>query len=238
MNYLLIIPEDSKLNKIKRVSALCAACVLGLACVSCGNKEEKRSGVIVDTNIPANYSVAEKDMPYGSTLVELKPSSDEKIKIATEFDRRFLSNEEAYVISEYLWALSVKDESSVKNTFYPELLDYTVEIAGMDNAAAYIEASYDNLKDALGGDFEFTYLDITAVETPDDSPETFEEMDIGLKDCSSDDILSKVTSRKLVTLEGLTMYRLPDGTEKLVSGALPAPISLCIYEIDGRYYIV
>lgn len=229
------------MNKIKKILAVCAACAMGISCVSCDknkDKSEQGSGGLVDTADLKDYSISQDEMPYGSTLSELKPASDENVKIAIEYDNRFLEMEEAYVISEYMWALSQKDEASIRKTFYPDLLDYTVKVAQMESAEEYINASYDNLAEALGGDFEFSYLDITAVEYEADTKETFDNVDEGLNFCSDDDILGKVSSKKCVTLEGYTMFKLSDGTEKLVSGVLSSPISLCIYKIDGQYYIV
>ena len=89
------------------------------------------------------------------------------------------------------------------------------------------------------GDFTFSYIDITGVLTEEDeeSKSYFDNVDSILKEIEGDDILSKITSRKIVYIGGYSMYNLESGSYQLIEG-LGREVTLYLYEIDGKTYIL
>ena len=130
------------------------------------------------------------------------------------------------------------DTDLMDKTFYPPYLKYAYEQAGYDNSKDYLQSYYDNLHDMLG-DFTFSYIDITGVLTEDDeeSKSYFDNVDSTLKEIEGDDILNKITSRKIVYIGGYSMYSLESGSYQLIEG-LGREVTLYLYEIDGQIYVL
>ena len=218
------------MTNIKRILAVISAAALCLSLASCESKEEGNN--LVGTTNADNLK--EDEMPYGATLTELKPASDQNLKIITEYDHRYLEKEEVYLVADYLYALSVKDADLISKTFHKDSIDYIINYSTAESLEDYMNVTYDSLCSMLGEDFEFTYIDITEFSNTESDPDIFEAADLRL----TSENLGKVTSKKCVTLGGVTMYALADGSDKLLDNALTTPISVCIYQIDGKYYIV
>lgn len=225
------------MNLKRTASFLTAAFVMIFSFTSCKDGKSDKDNM-VEMNIPDGIGMSESQLPYGATMTELRPENNPEVRITTEYDHRFLEKEEACLVSDYLYALQKKDTEQIKKLFFPALMDYVVKEAEMKSAEEYVEYSYSNLSGAFGGDFEFTYIDITDLTNGLDEPDAFGGVDARITAGTGSDTIGSVTSKKMVVLEGVTMYRLGDGTEKMVTKALSVPISICIYRIDGQYYIV
>ncbi len=232
------------MKKIILKAAAILSCAVLMSFSSCSSGNESSSGGRVDAgDLPDNYNADEENLPYGATLTELKPNYDENVKIAVEFDNRFFKADgekfpEVYKITDYMYALNNIDVDLMNETFYPPYLKYAYEQAGYDNVKDYLQSYYDNLHDMLG-DFTFSYIDITGVLTEEDeeSKSYFDNVDSILKEIEGDDILSKITSRKIVYIGGYSMYNLEGGSYQLIEG-LGREVTLYLYEIDGKTYIL
>lgn len=185
-------------------------------------------------------SMAQEDLPYGATITQLKPSYDENVKIAMEYDNRFLTVEEAMKLSDYVAALNNSDGELLSNTFYKPLLDKICDNSQYDTVDEYIAATHDNIRDSyIGYDFSFDYILVSncLTEKDDDSETGFSSIDSTLASLD-ESIVDKITDRKMVTFD--IEYRITneEGGSYMLSSATNTDSTLYIYTIDGEIYIV
>lgn len=233
---------------MRRISAAVLAVSMLSAAVSCSEKNKEESSTsgakVVDGDIPDDVSVNSSDLPYGATMVSFKSANDEKIKIDIELDKRYFYTPdemiypEAYVISDYVYALQTADAELLEKTFYKPFLDYSCEQGGYSDAKEYLTKNHESLEEKLGENFILDYIIVDKCRTaqPDTDNEDFLGVDETLKKCAGDDILSKVTSRKQVYLE--IVFKNAESSSKLFSNTMGYEMPLFIYEIDGQYYVV
>lgn len=225
------------MSVFKKILAGALAVGLMTAFVGC-NKDQDHENLVGDTmgdDVNVNY----EDMPYGSTVTKIQPSGNEKCRITCEYDHRFLEEEEIFKLCDYFYALSHVDTELMEATVHPDYLAYICTQGGYADTAGYFQAMYDNLKDNyIGEDFEFDYLIITDCldETADDTETSFSGLDNIITTIFGEDILDKITSRKLVTVS--TMYTLKEsGVSHTTSDKTGEDSKLYLYEIDGQTYV-
>lgn len=222
----------------KSVVAVLAAVFL-MSAVGCEKKTEY-SDIIDEYG-----SIAEEDLPYGSTIVQLKPSTNENVKMSIEYDRRFLTEEEVIKVSDYMQALNDCDTSLMESTVYPDYLTYLKEVNSVESTETYLTVMHDGIKTSYtdGSDFEFNYILVNSCldETSSDDETGFSILDSILdsyaKKSGQDDVSSKITSRKLVGID--TMYTLAsDGGSYSLTNRTGSDQQIYIYTIDGQIYIL
>lgn len=214
---------------------VCAVLTVGtlMACFT-GCKEEKSK--YSDPADDISY-LAQEDMAYGATITQLKPEIDENISIAIEYDNRYLNEDEARKLSNYVAALNNCDSELMSQTFYKPFLDNICEQSGAADLDEYLKNMHDNLvNNYIGYDFDFDYvLTVDCLTEEDDDSETnFSAVDASLDNTGDSD---KITSRKLVTFD--LEYSI-DGSEDsyMLSTSTGTNSSLYIYTIDGEVYIL
>lgn len=224
---------------------LCTALALILTCtasVSCG--KDKNSGNNLVASPDGGNDVNETDMPYGSTVFQLTPESDDHIKYVTEFDKRYFGGDsetpdlgEIYLINDYIFSLNNNDHELTKNLFYPGYLEHIVQENSGQTIDEYLDQFHSSLQSVLGEDFEINFIDISNCYLEDD--EAAESM---IKDADKvlfdfdPSLASEVTSRKIVEVGGYTSYS-SNGSSCILVDHFES-ITLHVYQIGGKYYIV
>lgn len=222
------------------ISALAACAMILTAAASCGSKEET-SGTRIDDgqDIPENYNITEEDMPYGSTVTEIRPESDSNLHNMICFDNRYFSDyNEIYKIDEYINGLNENEPEYIKNAFYPNYLEYTASKFGIDSADDYISSYYQSLEKMLGEGFCIDYIEISECFEPDSetAQSYFNYADAAITEIDGAEALEKITSRKVVEIGGYTTYSADGNSYQFTNHS--DPIVLCIYQIDGEYYLL
>lgn len=218
----------------KRTAAALFGAMFLMSAVSCNDKSS--------TSDAADQigSLAQEDMPYGATITQLKPSLNENVKIAIEYDNRYLSADETTKLSDYVAALNSCDSELMANTFYNPYLDKVVEQSGAADLNEYITDVHNNIRDNyIGYDYNFNYIVIEdcLTEDDDDSETGFSSVDNTIDNLGDEKITDKVTSRKFVTFD--IQYTLVDGEDAyMLSTSTGTSSSLYIYTIDGEIYII
>jgi hypothetical protein len=221
----------------KKTGAALVAGVFLLSAAGCSSKEEYSDAA------DEIGSLALEDMDYGASITQLKPAYNDDVKIAIEYDNRYLTMEEAIKISDYVASLNDSDAELMEETFYKPFLDKIVENSGYSDTASYIANMHDNIRDSyLGYEFEFDYIltEDCLTEDDDDSETNFSSIDSTLDSLTGENLSDKVTSRKLVTFD--IEYHYADTSEAsgshMLSTSTGTYSSLYIYTIDGEIYII
>lgn len=190
-------------------------------------------------------SIAEDDLPYGSTIVQLKPEIDENIKMSIEYDRRFVTEEEAVKISDYMFALNNADGELMETVVYPDYLEKIKSDNGLSSTTDYLNTMIENIKTQYtdNEDFTFNYILVNDCldDTSSDTEDTFSILDDILDTYANskgkEPVSSKITSRKLVKID--TMYTLNEsGGSYSLTNRTGADQQLYLYTIDGQLYIL
>lgn len=220
-------------NIMKRFMAAAAAGVMVFCMAGCGDKKNDSSSENAST-------ITEDVMPYGATITKLLTSASDKVKISVEYDNRFLTEEEAILVSDYIAALNNVDAELMEQTVYMPYLEDALSYNGIADTKTYLQTMRDNIEAnfAEGGKLEFDYVVIEGCvgEEEDDSLTGFNTMDSALKMLSGDDITSKITSRKRITLD--ILFEIDGEGSYSLSMRQGSSSNLYIYEIDGELYIL
>lgn len=231
---------------MKKIIAAALTALLGItALTACGDKEESApdSGILGagGQGIPSDYNITGENMGYGASIVELKPQNNENVRVMIGFDKRYFSEEEygaIYRITDYIAAMNENDHELFKEIFYDGYLDYAAGQTSIEDADTYIDTFEASLTESLGEDFEIDYIDVSACYDSSDnaSASDFEGIDSVLVQLAGDDsILDKVDYRRVVEIGGNTTYKTPKGNYLFTNHE--RAFMLCIYRIDGQYYI-
>lgn len=200
---------------------------------------------MVDAGLSGNGStITEEDFPYGSTIIERTKESDENIEIKIGFDRRYFIEDTdnpdysvIYKIHDFVKSLNTKDSDLLKSLYYPDYLEYYAEENSDLSADEYIDQYLGNVEEVLGEGFEINYIDVSNCILESDEAEGYFDMcDEALVKAAGDDILSKVTSRRVVEIGGYTTYKQDGGSYQLTNHT--DAINLYVYVIDGQAYIL
>lgn len=217
-------------NMIKRIMAAAVSGAIVFCAAGCEDKNNS-SGESASV-------VTEEEMPYGATVTKLLPSANENVKVAVEYDNRFLTEEEAILVSDYIAALNNVDAELMEQTVYLPYLEDILAYNGISDTETYLSSMHDNIENsyAEGGEFEFDYVVIESCldETSDESLTGFSTIDSAIKTLSGEDVA--ITLRKRVGLEILFTIN-GEGSYSL-KNRQGSSSSLYIYEIDGQLYII
>ncbi len=216
------------MKKFKRIIAsLLAAAVMGCAA---GCKDE-HTHKMVDTGDVGE--VAQEDMPYGSTITQLKTSSNEKLKMDIEYDNRFLTEEEAIKVADSISALNTCDTELWEETMPGGYVYYLMSVTESESVSAFLKNRYDTIANEYAGeDFVFDYIAVNSCVGEDEND--FTEVDGYL---AAAGVTGEITSRKLIGIDML--YTLPDDTASYsLKSKTGTDYYLNIYVIDGEIYVI
>lgn len=204
---------------------------LSLACVSCSDKQSGTSSA----NAGDGINVDENELPFGATMIDLDSERD-GVPISISYEKRFMTEEEARKISDYISAVNSCDAELIKNTSYPSYLDYIVEYYGNTDIQDYLDSRQKNVEDTYtGGKFDFNYILVSSLkdENDDDSETGFSTLDRKILENSPD---AEITSRKMVGID--VLYSLDGSGSYSLKARTGSDMNLYIYTIDGQMYIL
>ncbi|MDE6678826.1 MAG: hypothetical protein K2K02_07275 [Ruminococcus sp.] len=217
------------------------ACAVIIACCSCGeNKSDSSSAenknALVSDNMGKNVNVNAEDMPFGATMTDLYADTD-KVPISISYENRFMTEEEAKKISDYISALNTCNVELMQNTCYPTYLDYLVEQYENTDVQDYLDERHKTIKNNYtNGDFNFDYIIINSLmdENDSDSDTGFSILDAKIHEGSPE---AEITSRKMIGID--VLYTLDgDNGSYSFSARNGSDMILYIYTIDGQIYIL
>lgn len=233
---------------MKRIFSVLAAALLAGAmatAVSCGDKKSSStSGVRIDGGGNARKNMTDEEY-HGTymTNFDLTPADDENITIMVSFDNRFLGNNgtdysEIYLIDRYFDALNNNDVQGVLDCYYPGYLDSLCGDDTFESPEAFVQTYREQLEGTLTENFKFDFLDISNCQQSGDleADSMFANRDETMKAAFGDDIVNKISDRKLLTIAG-DSYITADGDWAEITSLIPEGIMFCVYTIDGKPYI-
>lgn len=225
-------------------AAALSAMIMAAAMVGCEDSSTDGNNM-VDAGLSGNGStITEEDFPYGSTIIERTKESDENIEIKIAFDKRYFIEDTddpdysiIYKIHDFVKTLNTKDSDLLQNLYYPGYLEYYAAANSDLGADEYIEEYLGSVEEVLGEGFEIDYIDVSnCILESDEEEGYFDLCDEALVNVAGEDILSKVTSRRVVEIGGYTTYKQGGGSYMLTNHS--NAINLYVYVIDGQAYIL
>ncbi len=217
-------------NIFKRAAVFAAALGMALTSFSCAGKnssaDESGHGNLVGNSPPDDVQISEDEMPYGSTLSQLKTD----VPIPIEYDNRFMTEEEGRKISEYFAAVGTKDADMLSEVSYDSYLELNFESMNVSSLQEYVEGYYESIKSYTGEDYEFSFITVSDV-TEDES--VYPYYDNIINSINPD---AKIESRKVATID--ILYKTESVKSSLISGKIGDYIKICVYQIDGQVYIM
>lgn len=216
------------------------ACALMLACVSCSEESSgsssKEGNALVSDNMGSDVNVAAEDMPFGATMTDLYVDSD-GVPISISYENRFMTEDEARKISNYISAINSCDAELMQKTCYPSYLEYLVTQYENTDIQDYLDTRHQTIESAYtNGAFDFNYILINSLmdEEDDDSDTGFSQLDTKIHEKSPD---AEITDRKMVGIEVLYSLESEGGSYSLTNRT-GSDMILYIYTIDGQIYIL
>lgn len=225
------------MKNLKKFSVMILACAVAVCCFSCGDGESSSEAVgeaLVSDNMGKDVNVSADEMPFGATMIDLYPDD---VPIAISYEKRFMTEDEAKKISDYISAINSVDTELMEKTCYKSYLDYLVVQYENTDVADYLQSRHDSIaSDYTGGEFDFDYILINSMMTEEDDNDLtgFSILD---KKILEKNPSAKITSRKLVGVDILYTLDGDSGSYSL-SARTGSDMTLYIYEIDGQIYIL
>jgi hypothetical protein len=226
---------------MKKILCLVLSAIMICGMTSCDDHKHSHPNMVGNVD-DEKGDVNQEDMPYGSTIYELRPENDSRVKYIMEFDKRYFgwdgeNNDlsEIYLIHDYIVAVNENDHETIKNLYYPGYLEQLCKNGGYSSADEYLDDMNNTLKQTLGEDFEIDYVNISNCLTEGEEAEKFfqyADAELALLDSS---VLGKITSKKVIEIGGYTCFSAGDNDYLLKN--YTTPINLRIYQIDGKYYL-
>ena len=214
-------------------------CAVMLACVSCSesaSSSETSGNTLVSDDLGDGINVNADDMPFGATMTDLYSDHD-GVPISISYENRFMTEDEARKISDYISAINTCDAELMKSTCYPSYLDYLVTQYENKDVQDYLDTRHNTIaNNYAGGEFEFDYILINSLMDENDNDEDtgFSILDQKILENSPD---AEITSRKMVGIDVLYTLKDADGSYSL-SQHTGSDMMLYIYTIDGQIYIL
>ena len=233
-----------------KIIAAAAAVSMSAALFSCGGEgsssesKEKDPNALVE-DIGDDVNVSADDMPYGANITTLS-KQDDGVLATTEFDTRYISIDEGKLFSNYFCSIAEKDSALFESVSYKPYLDAMVAESGCADIQDYVNSCYERYKALVGADFKFTY--VYSADCKDaNSGYNFIPYDEKIKELAPDaEIRTKMALPIYLNFSatddsGLggeviprTSYDFPLGVELGDTDF----IWICIYNIDGKDYII
>ena len=237
----------------RRSASFIAALTMTAVLTSCSSgkpAESQTSENMVGSPTPG-HAIDEADMPYGATATVLAPTDDNGLYIPIEYDKRFFTEEEATMVSNFLYAIGTGDSAHVEETFYPSVMNYYCEMTKTEDPKAYFKALHDNYTGILGEGYEFDKVYIEDCfrdqDTGTESGQAFADVNTMLNELEEDENFAeeKVDKDSMRYMYVEATYKLPGSDEeKSLRSSLFSVDSeakylpMLMYTIDGKTYLI
>ncbi|MBQ9895423.1 MAG: hypothetical protein IJM38_08560 [Ruminococcus sp.] len=234
----------------KKAAIFASAIMLTFSLVSCGSKDSSSSENKVESNLVGNVdkdvNVSSDEMPYGATYKQLDTQYD-GVPIVVEYDVRFVQDEEGKLVSDYFSAISTKDGEKLKSVSYEKLMDTRIKDNNCSDIQKLAELMHDSFatEHNIGSDFTFNFLSMQDYKK-EDSGFDFSVYDNAVL---AADPNAKINSKAAVPVYIMYSDSEANGRELITpeNGAYtsmgvdvgdPGYVWICIYNIDGKYYVI
>ena len=226
---------------MKKFTAAAAAFVISAAMLtsftSCSEEEKSSSAsgnALVQDNMGKDVNVKENDLPFGATTTDLYTDTD-NVPVSITYDNRFMTEEQARKISDYIYAVNTKDEALLTEAGYKPYIELIMSDYDCTSVKEYLDSRYDAIKAAAGGDFQFQFIIPGEFysESDDESITGFNALDAKIKQASPD---AEITERYMIKTEITFTVDGQSGEYSLSSRT--GDTVLYIYRIDGNIYIL
>ncbi|MDE6102351.1 MAG: hypothetical protein K2F73_05185, partial [Ruminococcus sp.] len=181
-------------------------CAITLVCVSCSDEKSGTSSTdgnaLVSDDMGKDVNIAENDLPFGATMIDLI-SDRGGVPVSISYEKRFMTEDEAKKISDYISAMNNCDAELMKNTCYPPYLDYIVNQYEDTDIQGYLDSIHSDIVSSYtDGEFDFNYIIVNSLmdEDDDDDSTSFSILDRTIFEQSPD---AQITSRKMVGIDVL-----------------------------------
>lgn len=202
---------------------LAALAISALCLTACDKKQDS------DT-------VYEKDMPYGATLVAANNFS-----IPIQYDKRFLTQKLLSKVADYYKSVENTDVSLYENTIYPFYHDYMMQTVyeGKYTDKDLLQTEYDNFKQEYGKNFDFAFIDITALDT-DRNISDCASLLSGLDNIAENQGQAKISEKvKDICRMTITVHMTDDGSEvRHETGKMVEDLSMFALNIEDTWYLI
>lgn len=221
-------------NVLNRISAVLCSLTLLTAFASCGksdsDEEKKTNNNMVGGDIDDDVNVGVDDMPYGSTMRSMRPAADNDVPLMVEFDYRFVTEDMAYAVSNYMAGVAKKDPALMQKATNPEIFKAAMESEEAATPEEYAEAMYNDIKEVVGDDFTLSMISVQSVS--DSSSFNFASYNMFVNSVLPD---AQITDRKLLELN---VYYKTDDSSGTLYAKTGAYVNAVLYTIDGKLYII
>lgn len=214
-------------------------CAVMMVCCSCSDENSGSSGesrnILVSDNAGKGINVNEDEMPFGATMTDLYAPDD--VPVSISYENRFMTEDEAKKISDYISAINTCDAELMKKTCYSSYLDYLIEQYENTDVQNYLDDRHNTIaNNYTSGEFDFDYILINSLmdENDNESDTGFSKLDEKIFSKSPD---AEITSRKMVGIDVLYSLENDNGSYSL-SARTGSNMILYIYTIDGQIYIL
>lgn len=204
-------------------AALICSMTAGLS--GCGSKDES-----------SNEILTEADMPYGSTMARLSVNEEKGVPITVEYDHRFLTEDEAVIVSNYFAALNNADDVEMNKLYYPGLFTYLVNKASYSDGKLFLTDTKETLESNLSAKIDMNYLIIQDIQDNDSIADKFASAEADLAEAVGVEVLENINSKKSVGIE--VLYDTDDAKDLSLTRQTGDHFYLYIYEIEGKYYVL
>jgi|GEM_PF-631341 len=199
-------------------------------------------------NQSSESAIDENKLEYGATIDQLKrPTFD--VPIPVEYDRRFVTQDEGFLLSYNYEAINTNDAELFKSTCYGDYVAFLTERSKL-TPEEYLKAQYDGIKETYleNEDFKFNMILVENCFSPYSDIEKLREHNISFKTLderlayygdqhSEPNILSKVTDRKAVLLNLLYEKNSEPGSAFSMERRTGSLAVKYLYTIDGKPYL-
>lgn len=141
----------------KRILSLVCAFVLCTACLA-GCKKEDTQGNTTQ-NMFGNVDSVDSEVLENTYGVVMKMDSSQSVPI--QYDSRFLTEEQAKLVSDYFYSMAVADEDLYRKCVLPEYIGFMESI--MEDGRTLkssMDSTVKGIKIQIGGNYEFSLCDV------------------------------------------------------------------------------
>lgn len=242
----------------KRILTLVCAFVLCTACLAGCKKEDTQNNP--NHNMLGNVDSVDSEVLENTYGAVMKMDSSQSVPI--QYDSRFLTEEQAKLVSDYFYSMAVADEDLYRKCVLPEYIGFLESIMKDGRTLkTSMDSTVKGLKIQLGGNYEFSICDVvdgTKTTLAESIPDLLDSLDeiATADDSSAKTVTEKTSGTKAIELvcdvtitatgksEDSSGAEISDSSESVApTEAAPKTEKMSgnkiyVVEVDGTSYII
>lgn len=240
------------MKSLKRIVALACALVLCTACLGGCKKDENAQNTT--QNMLGNVDSVDSEVLENTYGAVMKMDSSQSVPI--QYDSRFLTPEQAKLVSDYFYSMAVADEDLYRKCVLPEYIGFMESL--MEDGRTLkssMDSTVKSIKIQLGGNYEFSLCDAvdgTKTTLAESIPDLLDSLD---EVATADDSSAKTVTEKTSGVQAIGLVcdvtiTATGKSESSESSESVAPTEntpktekmagnkIYVVEIDGTSYII